>query len=403
MMLTAAIGGKSLWYLTRGTGTMALVLLTASVLLGILEMKRWQSHRWPRFVTAGLHRSLSLLSVAFVAVHVATTVVDGFAPIGWIDAVVPFHSPYRPLWLGLGAVSVDLLMALVLTSLLRGRLGYRAWRAVHWAAYACWPIALVHGLGTGTDVRQTWAIALNLACLAAIVGAVWWRLAEAWDGRPRAWDTGPAAVGRRGVFPAAVASVVMPVAVVAWLLAGPLQPGWARRSGTPKAVPQSAAPSARAATASAGTVALPAPPSSVIAAVPSPPTVAPATVPQASTPFRLPATAELQGRLSQTADGEAQATVTIDTTLSGPTAGRLVIVLHGSALADGGIAMRTSQVSVGPAADPARYHGTVTALQGPRLTLALAGPGSEEVVVLVRLAIAGGAVSGTMTAAGPGE
>jgi sulfoxide reductase heme-binding subunit YedZ len=403
-MLVAAAGGKALWYLTRGTGIMALLLLTTSVLLGILEVKRWQSHRWPRFVTAGLHRNLSLLSIAFVAVHVATTVVDGFAPIGWLDAVIPFRSPYRPLWLGLGAVAVDLLIALIVTSLLRGRIGYRAWRAVHWVAYACWPVALVHGLGTGTDVRQGWAIALTIASLAAIVGAVWWRLAEAWHARPPVPGAGPSAAARRLGVPAVVASVVMPVAIVAWLLAGPLQPGWARRAGTPSALPRSAAASASAATASAATVVPLAPRSGVVAAAPaSPPTVAPTTAPHASAPFALPATAELQGRLTQTTDDDEQATVTIDTALTGPSRARLVIVLHGSALAGGGIAMRTSQVTMGPAADPTHYHGTVTALQGSGLTLALAGPGSEEVVVVVRLAIAGGAVSGTMTEAGPGE
>jgi methionine sulfoxide reductase heme-binding subunit len=178
-MLAAAVGGKALWYLTRGTGMMAYLLLTVSMLLGILEVNRWQSPRWPRFVTAGLHRYVSLLSVAFVAIHVATTVVDGYAPIGWLDAVIPFRSPYRPLWLGLGAVALDLMVALVVTSLLRGRLGYRAWRVVHWAAYACWPVAVVHGLGTGTDTPQLWAVAVNGVCLAAMLAAVWWRVAVA--------------------------------------------------------------------------------------------------------------------------------------------------------------------------------------------------------------------------------
>src|SRR6202035_5870732 len=143
-------------------------------------VKRWQSSRWPRLLTAGLHRNLSLLSVAFVAVHVATTVIDGFAPIGWLDAVIPFRSPYRPLWLGLGAVSTDLLIATIATSLLRARLGYRTWRGGHRGAHACWPVALLHGMGTGTDIRLGWGTALNVACLVVVVGAVWWRLVGAW-------------------------------------------------------------------------------------------------------------------------------------------------------------------------------------------------------------------------------
>jgi methionine sulfoxide reductase heme-binding subunit len=227
MLALSSAGAKALWYVTRGTGLVALVLLTASVLLGVLEVKRWSSKRWPRFVTAGLHRNLSLLAVVFLGVHIASAVVDGFAPIGWLDAVVPFHSPYRPLWLGLGAVATDLLIALVVTSLLRGRIGYRAWRAVHWTAYACWPVALVHGLGTGTDTKLGWVLALSLGSLLAVAAAVWWRLAEAWrPGVPRTELT----------VVATVASVVLPLAIVAWLLAGPLRAGWSLRAGTPTSV-----------------------------------------------------------------------------------------------------------------------------------------------------------------------
>jgi predicted ferric reductase len=227
MLALSSGAAKALWYMTRGTGLVALVLLTASVLLGVLEVKRWSSRRWPRFVTAGLHRNLSLLAVVFLAVHIASAVVDGFAPIGWLDAVLPFHSPYRPLWLGLGAVATDLLIALVVTSLLRGRIGYRAWRAVHWAAYACWPVALVHGLGTGTDTSLGWVLALYLGSLLVVVAAVWWRLAEAW--RP--------AVPRTDLTVAAtIASVVLPLAIVAWLVAGPLRPGWSLRAGTPTSI-----------------------------------------------------------------------------------------------------------------------------------------------------------------------
>ena len=113
---------------------------------------------------AGLHRNLTLLALVFVAAHVVTTVADGFAPIGLLDAVVPFVSPYRPIWLGLGAVAFDLLLALVVTSLLRARIGYRSWRVVHWLAYAAWPVALVHALGTGSDARIGWFALLGFGC-----------------------------------------------------------------------------------------------------------------------------------------------------------------------------------------------------------------------------------------------
>jgi DMSO/TMAO reductase YedYZ heme-binding membrane subunit len=158
----------ALWYATRGTGVVALLLLTGTVLLGLLGPLRTASPRWPRFVVGGLHRNLSLLAVAFVGVHVATSVLDTYAGIGWWDAIVPFGSVYRPFWLGLGAVAFDLLLAVLVTSLLRGRLRYRWWRAVHWLSYACWPLAIVHAWGTGTDAGGGWVLALTIGCLAAV-------------------------------------------------------------------------------------------------------------------------------------------------------------------------------------------------------------------------------------------
>lgn len=158
----------ALWYATRGTGVVALLLLTGTVLLGLLGPLRTASPRWPRFVVGGLHRNLSLLAVAFVGVHVATSVLDTYAGIGWWDAIVPFGSVYRPFWLGLGAVAFDLLLAVLVTSLLRGRLRYRWWRAVHLLSYACWPLAIVHAWGTGTDAGGGWVLALTIGCLAAV-------------------------------------------------------------------------------------------------------------------------------------------------------------------------------------------------------------------------------------------
>ena len=140
-----------LWYTTRATGLVAMVLLTISMAFGLLSSVGYQRPGLPRFVTVGLHRNASLLALAFTAAHVITTVVDSFVHIPVQDAFIPFISSYRPLWLGLGTVASDLILALTVTSLLRSRMGYRTWRAVHWTAYACWPVALLHGLGTGTD------------------------------------------------------------------------------------------------------------------------------------------------------------------------------------------------------------------------------------------------------------
>jgi predicted ferric reductase len=164
------------WYLTRGTGIVALVLLTVSVALGIANVRRVRLPGAPRFVTLGIHRSVALLAVAFVGVHVLTSVIDGYVPITVLDAAVPFSSAYHPFWIGLGALSLDLLLAVVITSLLRRRVGYRAWRLVHWTSYASWPIALIHSIGTGTDAGSAWMTVLIVVLVSVMIAAVLARL-----------------------------------------------------------------------------------------------------------------------------------------------------------------------------------------------------------------------------------
>ena len=177
--MSMALNGPGLWYATRATGLVTLLLLTASMLLGIITAGRFASENWPRFLTVGLHRNITLLVLVFLALHVGTTVVDTYTSIPAMAAVVPFASPYKAPWLALGAVAVDLLIAVLVTSLLRGRLGLRAWRRLHWLAYACWPVALIHGLGTGTDRRTLWLFAAAVGCVAAVAAAATWRLATA--------------------------------------------------------------------------------------------------------------------------------------------------------------------------------------------------------------------------------
>jgi DMSO/TMAO reductase YedYZ heme-binding membrane subunit len=174
-----------LWFATRGAGIVSLLLFTAVVVLGILSVLRWQSAGWPRFLTVGLHRNLALLSVAFLAAHVVTAIVDPFTSLGLIAAVIPFASSYRPLGIGLGVIAIDLLLAIVVSSLLRDRIGQRTWRAVHWLAYASWPLALVHGVESGSDASTPWLIALELACVAAVLAAVGWRIVAGHSNRSR--------------------------------------------------------------------------------------------------------------------------------------------------------------------------------------------------------------------------
>jgi len=171
--------GPGLWYATRAAGLVTLLLLTLSVLLGVMTAGRFSSERWPRFLTVGLHRNISLLVLVFLTLHVGTTVLDGFVSIPVIAVFVPFAASYKTFWLSLGTIASDLLLALLATSLLRDRLGYRSWRIVHWLGYACWPIGLAHGVGIGTDRATTWVFALTVACAAAVAAAASWRLITA--------------------------------------------------------------------------------------------------------------------------------------------------------------------------------------------------------------------------------
>ena len=210
----------ALWYLTRATGGVALVLLTVTLVLGIVDVTRVSSDRVPRFVVDAVHRTASLFVVLLLAIHVLTAVLDSFAPIRLADAFVPFGGTYRPVWVGLGALSFDLLLALAITSLLRARIGFRTWRAVHWAAYACWPFAFLHALGTGSDVRPGWMLWLSLACACAVALAVLARAAAS-------YSAGVAVTAVTAVF------AIAGLALALWIPSGPLADGWAKKAGTP--------------------------------------------------------------------------------------------------------------------------------------------------------------------------
>jgi sulfoxide reductase heme-binding subunit YedZ len=176
---TLAATSPLLWYSTRASGIIALVLLTASVVLGLLSATRLSTSRWPRFAVNDLHRRISLLSVLFVALHVVTAASDSFVPIGWLAIVVPFTSAYKSFWVGLGTVAFDCLAAIALTSVFRSRLRPAVWRGIHWLAYLSWPVAVAHGLAMGTDTRFGWAALLVAACCVSVTAAFLYRVVAA--------------------------------------------------------------------------------------------------------------------------------------------------------------------------------------------------------------------------------
>ena len=337
--LLAANGSKTLWYLTRGSGAVTLVLLTVSMSLGIAGTFRWRSSLLPRFSVAALHRNLTLLAVVFLGVHVATSVADTYAPVGIKDAFIPFSSAYRAFWLGLGALAGDLLLALIATSLLRVRLGQRAWRWTHWFAYVCWPLALVHSLGTGSDPRARWLQALAAVSVGLVLVSIAVRLTRS--------QVDPSL--RLGATGGALAATLLGAI---WFASGPGAPGWAAKAGTPASLLKHS-------------------------------TIVTAATTTAS--HALPATfnANLAGTVTEGQDPNGLVDIHLDSTLHGGIHGQLKLVLKGVPLDDGGVSMTASGVDFAARSTPL-YQGQIVALNGNRVTARVSdGAGHTVMLALV--------------------
>jgi sulfoxide reductase heme-binding subunit YedZ len=362
LLATVGHGSTALWYLTRATGLVSLILLSATVVLGTVASVGWTTDRWPRFLSQSLHRNLSLFCIALIGVHVLTTVGDGYVPIGLADAVIPFRSAYRPIWVGLGAVAFDMLLAVAITSALRRRIGVAAWRGVHWLAYACWPIAVLHGLGSGSDARLPGATLVFVLCTAAVAAAVAWRLAA---GRARSvtWRLG-----------GAVAGAVVLIVITAFAAAGPLRPGWSRRAGTSTALLTQLSGSSSASYSSAPASTTPSTSAPLVSGIPS-------------APFET----TISGTVATSApngDGNAEVTLNMqpaDTTVP------LVVRIIGPAI-NGGVALHHSEVTFGP------LSGQVVALDGSTVGAFVTGPtGSLNLTMNLSLNPGAGTLTGELS------
>ncbi|MGO9222082.1 MAG: ferric reductase-like transmembrane domain-containing protein [Streptosporangiaceae bacterium] len=174
----AVAGSQGLWFVSRASGLALLALFSMVVVLRVAARLGSAPRRWARFAIPEVHRALALFSAAFLALHVLTAILDPFVTIGWAATVLPFASGYRTLAIGQGTLAVDLGGAVLLTSLIRGRLGYRAWRAVHWLAYLAWPVAFMHSLTAGHDLGLWWVALIEWGCAIAVATAVLARILQ---------------------------------------------------------------------------------------------------------------------------------------------------------------------------------------------------------------------------------
>lgn len=168
---------NALWYLGRGFGVSALVIFSLVTALGLLVRSGRPLPGLPRFAVTSIHRSLSLAGLALLGVHILSLLADPYAQLRVTDVLLPFLGRRRPMWLGLGTLALDLVVVLVVSSLLRDRIGLRAWRALHWLAYACWPVAILHAVGTGTDRSRGWLQLIEACCVLTVTAALLIRLA----------------------------------------------------------------------------------------------------------------------------------------------------------------------------------------------------------------------------------
>ncbi len=165
----------SIWMLARSSGLLAYGLLTASILVGIVLKSRPFDRIRPARIT-DLHRFLAILGLGAIAIHGTALVLDTTVRISPAALFVPGLVPYRPLATSLGVLAAELMLVVYVSFPLRRRIGTRTWRRLHWATYAVFTLATVHGLAAGSSTHEAWALLLYGSATGAVLGATGWRV-----------------------------------------------------------------------------------------------------------------------------------------------------------------------------------------------------------------------------------
>ena len=170
------------WYLARGAGIAAFATLSVATGAGAFGSRR-QANLERRVVVQYVHRSAAMAGLALLALHIAMILADSYAHVGWVGALVPVTSAYRPLGVSLGTAAAYLLLAVSVTGMLRARFvrsdnAVRRWRRVHLLSYLAWAAAAWHFLVVGTDSSQWWARAVLYAGIAVVAAGLGARLSD---------------------------------------------------------------------------------------------------------------------------------------------------------------------------------------------------------------------------------
>jgi methionine sulfoxide reductase heme-binding subunit len=143
------------WYLARAAGIVAYLMLFAGVTLGLLMTGSLLDRWFPRNRVYDLHRFVSLLTLGLILLHALIVLPDAYFSFSVVELFVPFASPFSPAFMALGAISLYVTIVVVGAFYLRGILSYAVWRLIHYATFGAYVLALVHGIGAGTDTA--WA------------------------------------------------------------------------------------------------------------------------------------------------------------------------------------------------------------------------------------------------------
>jgi predicted ferric reductase len=173
---------QTFWFLARASGFTAYLLITASMIAGLVLKSRPFGAALKAPIALDVHRFITTLALAAIGVHGLTLVADATVAITFGDLVIPFTAPYEPLWTGLGVIAADLAVIVAVSFPLKKRIGGRNWRRLHWVTYSIFALSTAHGLAAGTDSAQPWAMQIYLGAVGAVAFATAWR---AFAGPPR--------------------------------------------------------------------------------------------------------------------------------------------------------------------------------------------------------------------------
>lgn len=160
-MLTpaTAVGPHLFWITSRAAGTVALLLSSVAVCVGLLMGGKMLRGRGPDLRVT--HEALSLATITAIAVHAVALLGDGFLHLSVLDISIPLVSSYKTVWMSAGIVAGWAMILLGLSYYQRHRIGQERWRTLHRFTAVAWILGVIHSLGEGTDAGQLWFLAMT--------------------------------------------------------------------------------------------------------------------------------------------------------------------------------------------------------------------------------------------------